>query len=88
MDRGSLQGVLDERADVFSQATVAAMVFQLFSGLSYLHMERMLHRDIKPANVLLHSDGHVKLADFGVASMGDASLNTTMIGTTLYFAGV
>ena len=38
----------------------------LFSRLS-VHRQGVLHRDIKGANILTTKDGHVKLADFGVA---------------------
>jgi serine/threonine protein kinase len=42
---------------------------ELVSALEDLHSRGIIHRDIKPANVLLTNDGHVVLADFGMAKI-------------------
>lgn len=86
MDRGSLEQLLHAKPPILSTNFMAATAFQMLWGLSYLHHERVIHRDIKPGNVLLHSDGYVKLCDFGMATMSDQTLNTTMVGTTRYCA--
>ena len=44
------------------------------------HPRKVIHRDISPSNVLVGYDGHVKLADFGVAKALD--INATR-GTSI-----
>jgi len=51
-------------------ATIADALVQ---ALSYAHENGVLHLDIKPANVLIDRSGHVKLTDFGMASLASAA---------------
>lgn len=47
---------------------------EIISALQYLHANDLVYRDLKPANVLLNSDGHIMLADFGSLADLEGSL--------------
>ena len=43
-------------------------LYQMASGLKFIHEKKMIHRDIKPENVLIYFDGQracLKIADLG-----------------------
>lgn len=76
-----------ETCDVLPWTHAAALVGRLASGLAYLHDKNILHRDVKPANALLSFDGWVKLMDFGLAKMKEATVMTAdgaVVGTLQY----
>ncbi|CAE7578338.1 NEK1 [Symbiodinium natans] len=57
-------------------------------ALKHVHERKVLHRDLKTQNIFLMSNGHVKLGDFGIARVLDATKDyaRTMVGTPYYLS--
>jgi serine/threonine-protein kinase len=67
---------------------VLSIVADVAAALDYAHNQGVIHRDIKPANIMLLEDGRVKVTDFGIALVVDASMTRTgaVLGTPNYMS--
>lgn len=54
------------RANILEEIHKKYIIYQLVKAIKFMHSADLLHRDIKPSNLLLNSDCHVKLCDFGL----------------------
>ena len=73
IDGLSLADVLDETRAPLNADEVAAVLEAVASALGYAHENGVLHLDLKPGNVLVTRQGRVKVADFGISALTDAS---------------
>jgi serine/threonine protein kinase len=66
---------------------VVEVVFKASRALEYAHRQGVIHRDIKPANILLNEALEVKVSDFGVARLEDAThTELTNVGSPAYMS--
>ena len=43
------------------------LIAEVILAMRYMHEKGVIFRDLKPQNILLDSDGHIRLADFGLS---------------------
>jgi serine/threonine-protein kinase len=85
-------GSLEERLRSgvpLDDAETTRIASEIAAGLAHAHGRGVVHRDLKPANVLFDSEGRAKIADFGIARMGNAGTLTeagTVLGTASYIS--
>ena len=73
--------------EYFSEARTKFYAAEILLALEFLHKKNIMYRDLKPENVLLDTDGHVKITDFGLAKeLSSTSQTSTFCGTDEYLA--
>jgi serine/threonine protein kinase len=89
VDGLSLRQLLQQRK--LTPPEALAIVPKICEALQYAHQQGIVHRDIKPENILMDKEGHVKIADFGIAKIlgdnGGSNLTAEqVIGTPHYMS--
>lgn len=72
-----------------SEETAKPLLAQIVLALEYVHSLNIIYRDLKPENVLLSSDFHIRLCDFGlckVLSSMRLARAKSFCGSTMYMS--
>ena len=74
--------------NLFEEDEAKFYIAELILAIEYLHQHDIIYRDLKPENILIDSDGHVKLADFGLAKENVSTNvpNKTFCGSPQYLS--
>ena len=81
MDRIATKGT------AFPENELRVLMAELTLALEHMHKEGYIHRDVKVENVMLDSEGHLKLIDFGLAcELVDDVMPLSPTGSIIYMA--
>jgi beta-lactam-binding protein with PASTA domain/serine/threonine protein kinase len=86
----TLRDVLNERGRLPVNEALG-IIEPVLQALAAAHSESVVHRDVKPENVLIGTDGHVFVTDFGLARATNAASTQHMtsgllLGTVAYLS--
>ncbi|XP_056857828.1 probable disease resistance protein At5g47260 [Raphanus sativus] len=92
LPKGSLENHLFSKGEALTWDTRLKIVIEAAEGLNFLHNSEksVIYRDFKASNILLDSNFHAKLSDFGLAKLGPINgvshVTTRVMGTQGYAA--
>lgn len=72
-----------------TEGQVWHLIYDVASGLAYLHEKEIIHQDIKPDNILIDANDKFVITDFGISTkarstLSKSVLNATGAGSTAY----
>ena len=84
----NLKELIKEKGKI-PPAIAVQITIRILSALQHTHRNGVIHRDIKPQNIMVQSQGHIKVADFGIARVANSatlSKGDSVMGSVHYFS--
>ncbi|XP_030324349.1 tyrosine-protein kinase JAK3 isoform X2 [Calypte anna] len=69
LPKGCLRDYLQKNRSRLDRDTLLLYAWQICKGMEYLGGQRCVHRDLASRNILVESQSHVKIGDFGLAKL-------------------
>ncbi|XP_054661692.1 tyrosine-protein kinase JAK3 isoform X1 [Grus americana] len=69
LPNGCLRDYLQKNQPRLDHRTLLLYAWQICKGMEYLGVQRCVHRDLASRNILVESETHVKIGDFGLAKL-------------------
>lgn len=73
---------------IFEEEVAKFYIAELVLAIEHIHSLNVVYRDLKPENILIAKDGHIKLADFGLAkdNIRDQDTTKSFCGSPAYLS--
>jgi serine/threonine protein kinase len=75
---------LIKKFGVLEEHLLRKYMAEIVLAIEALHRAEIIYRDLKPSNIIIDSDGHACLTDFGLSK--EAALAHSFCGSTAYLA--
>ena len=62
---------LSDASKKMTKIELVGIIYEISYAMKYVHAANLIHRDLKPLNILLDENNHVKICDFGIATLID-----------------
>ena len=92
VDGQTLKSMIREKGRIHPDQALR-MTIRILAAVDHAHRNGIVHRDIKPQNILVDKQGHVKVADFGIARLKasqttriDSEGGASAMGSVHYFS--
>lgn len=80
--RGSVLSEYIENGKLGFRARLS-LFCEICDAINYAHQRGVIHRDLKPSNILVDSNGHPKILDFGLARITDIDIAVATVVTAV-----